>query len=97
LEVGRRTPLYNISVQETIMTEEQTEKLVSSLESGHGGIEAFLNLPGDDRATIMAMLEHRAQAEEIRQIFEQCEADGTKDRIRALVAEHQTRKNREKE
>jgi len=61
------------------MTEEQAERLVSSLESGHGGIEAFLKLPADDRATIMAMLE-------------QCDADGTMDKIRALLAEHQTKK-----
>ena len=68
------------------MTEEQTENLVSALESGHGGIEAFLNLPGDDRAMIVRMLEQRARAEEIRQIVEQCEADGTMDRIRAFLA-----------
>lgn len=79
------------------MTEEQTEKLLSSLASGHGGIEAFLKLPADDRTTIMAMLEQRARAEEIRQILEQCKADGTMDKIRALLVEHQTRKNREKE
>ena len=68
------------------MTEEQTENLVSSLESGHGGIEAFLSLPGDDRAIIVRMLEQRAGAEEIRQIVEQCEADGTMDKIRAFLA-----------
>ncbi len=79
------------------MTEEQAERIVSSLESGHAGIEAFLTLPADDRATIMAMLEQRAGAEEIRQILEQCEAHGTMDKIRALLADHQTRKNREKE
>jgi hypothetical protein len=79
------------------MTEEQAERLVSSLESGHRGIEAFLTLPADDRVTIMAMLEQRAGAEEIRQIIEQCEADGTMDKIRALLAEYRTRKNREKE
>jgi hypothetical protein len=79
------------------MTEEQAERLVSSLESGHAGIEAFLKLPADDRATIMAMLEQRAGAEELRQILEQCEADGTMDKIRTLLAEQQTRRNREKE
>jgi len=68
------------------MREEQTENLVSSLESGHGGLEAFLNLPGDDSAMIMRMLEQRAEAEEIRQIVEQCEADGTMDMIRAFLA-----------
>jgi len=68
------------------MTEE-AERLVSSLESGHRGIETFLKLPADDRATIMAMLEQRAGAKEIRQILEQCEADGTMDKIRALLAE----------
>ena len=68
------------------MTEEQTESLVSALESGQGGIEAFLNLPGDDRAMIGRMLEQRARAEEIRQIVEQCEADGTMDKIRAFLA-----------
>ena len=68
------------------MTEEQTENLVSLLESGHGGIEAFLNLPGDDRAMIVRMLEQRAEAEEIRQIVEQCEADGTMDKIRRFLA-----------
>ena len=79
------------------MTEEQTENLVSSLESGRGGIEAFLNLSGDDRAMIMGMLEQRAEAEgeEIRQILEQCEADGTMDKIRALIAEQRTRRNEE--
>ena len=50
------------------MTEEQTENLFRSLEGGDGGIEAFLNLPGDDRAWVMAVLEQRAAAEEIRQI-----------------------------
>ena len=79
------------------MTEEEAEKLVSSLESGHGGIEAFLTLPGDDRTTIMARLEERARAEEIRQILEQCEADGTMDKIRSLLVEHQTRNDRENE
>lgn len=79
------------------MTQEEAEKLVSSLESGHRGIEAFLKLPPGDRATIMSMLEQRVGAEEIRQILEQCEADGTMDKIRALLAEHQTRKKQEKE
>lgn len=79
------------------MREDQAESLVSSLESGLGGIEAFLNLGADDRATIMTMLEQRAGAEEIRQILEQCEADGTMDRIRALIAEKQARKASEKE
>jgi len=72
------------------MTEEQAEKLVSLLESGHAGIEAFLHLPADDRATIMAMLEQRAGAKELRQILEQCEADGTMDKIRAFLAEHRS-------
>ena len=44
------------------MTEQQAERLVTSLESGHGGLEAFLTLPADDRATITAMLEQRAVA-----------------------------------
>ena len=79
------------------MTEDQAERLVSSLESGYGGIEAFLNLSADDRTTIMAMLQQRAGAEEIRQILEQCEADGTMDRIRALIAEKQARKTEDKE
>ena len=68
------------------MTEEETDNLVSSLESGHGGIEDFLNLPGGDRAVIMRMLEQRAGVEEIRQIVAQCEADGTMDMIRAFLA-----------
>jgi hypothetical protein len=75
------------------MTEEQTENLVSSLESGHGGIEAFLTLSGDDRAMIVRMLEQRAGAEEIRQIVEQCEADGTMDKIRAFLANITLEKN----
>ena len=54
------------------MTEQQAERLVTSLESGHGGIEAFLTLPADDRAMITAMLEQRSMAE-IRQIPEPCE------------------------
>ena len=72
------------------MTEEQAEKLVNLLESGHAGIEAFLNLPADDRATIMATLEQRAGAKELRQILEQCEADGTMDKIKAFLAEHRS-------
>ena len=79
------------------MTEDQAERLVNSLESGYGGIEAFLNLAADDRATIMSMLEQRAGAEEIRQILEQCEADGTMDKIRAFLAEKQTRKNQDEQ
>jgi hypothetical protein len=75
------------------MTSEEAEKLVSSLERGYAGIEAFLTLPADDRATIMAMLEQRSWAEEIGQILEQCQADGTLDKIRALLAEHQLKKN----
>ena len=67
------------------MTEEQNENLFRSLEGGDGGIEAFLNLPGDDRAWVMAVLEQRAAAEKIRQIVEQCEADGTMDKIRAFL------------
>jgi hypothetical protein len=78
------------------MTSEEAELLVSSLESGHRGLEAFLTLPGDDRATIMAMLEQRAGAEEIGQILDQCERDGTMDRIRAFLAENQARKDRGK-
>ena len=81
--------MLDILTQQSMMTEEQAERLVTSLESGHGGIEAFLALPADDRATITAILEHRAVSEEIRQILEQCEADGTMDKIRAFVAEHQ--------
>jgi hypothetical protein len=77
------------------MTSEEAERLVSSLEGGHHGLEAFLTLPPDDRAAIMAMLEQRAQGREIRGILEQCEADGTMDKIRAFLAEHQLRKNPE--
>jgi hypothetical protein len=66
------------------MTEPQAEKLISSLESGHAGIEAFLGLSADDRATIMSMLEQRAGARERRQILEQSEAEGTTERISAL-------------
>jgi hypothetical protein len=69
------------------MTEGQAEKLISSLESGHAGIEEFLGLSADDRATIMSMLEQRAGARELRQILEQCEAGGTTERISALLAE----------
>jgi hypothetical protein len=79
------------------MTEEQAERLVSLLESGHAGIEAFLTLRADERAMIMEMLEQRAGAEQIRLILEQCESDGTMDKIRALLAEHKTRKEREKQ
>ncbi len=89
--------MLDITAQQSIMTEAQAERLVTSLESGNGGIEAFLTLPAYDRATITAMLEQRAVAEEIRQVLEQCEADGTMDKIRAFVAEHQTRKTRKKE
>ena len=60
------------------MTEAQAEKLISSLESGHAGIETFLALSADDRATIMAMLEERAVTNELRQILEQCEGNLTK-------------------
>jgi hypothetical protein len=77
------------------MREEQTENLVSSLESGIGGLEAFLNLPGDDRAIIMGVLEQRADAEEIRQILELCEADGTMDKVRAFLANVAPEKMRE--
>jgi hypothetical protein len=84
--------MFDITAQRSVMTEAQAEKLVTSLESGHGGIEAFLTLPADDRATITAMLEQRAVAAEIRQVIEQCEADGTMDKIRAFLTEHQTRK-----
>jgi hypothetical protein len=77
------------------MTEEEAERLVSLLQSGHSGIEAFLGLPGDDRATIMTMLEQQAWGEELRQILEQCEADGTMDKIRALIAEKRTRQREE--
>jgi len=59
------------------MTEEQAQRLVRSLESAHAGIETFLGLSADDRATIMTMLEERADAKELRRILEQCEADGT--------------------
>jgi hypothetical protein len=64
--------MLDIAAQHFIMTAEQAERLVTSLESGHGGIEAFLTLPADDRAMITAMLEQRAMAE-IRQIPEHCE------------------------
>lgn len=84
--------MLDVLTQQSLMKEEQAERLLTSLESGHGGIEAFLTLPADDRATIMASLEQRDRAEEIRQILEQCEADGTMDKIRAFLAEHQTRK-----
>jgi hypothetical protein len=77
------------------MTEDEAEKLVNLLQSGHSGIEAFLGLPADERATIMTMLEQKAWAEELRQILEQCEADGTMDKIRALLAEQRTRRNEE--
>ena len=74
------------------MTAEEAERLLSLLQSGHSGIELFLGLPGDERATIMAMLEQRAWGDELRQILEQCEADGTMDKIRALIAEQRTRR-----
>ncbi len=79
------------------MKEEQAERLISSLEDGHAGIEAFLMLHADDRAAIMAMLEQRAGAKELRQILEQCEADGTMDKIRAFLAEHRARSRRMKD
>lgn len=50
------------------MTNEETEELVSSLEDGEAGIEVFLALPADDRATIMAMLEQRITSKEVGQI-----------------------------
>ena len=55
------------------MTEAQAETLIRSLESAHAGIEAFLGLSADDRATIMSMLEQREDARELRQVLEQCE------------------------
>ena len=42
------------------MTEEEAERLVNLLQSGHSGIENFLGLPADDRVTIMTMLEQQA-------------------------------------
>lgn len=60
------------------MTEAEAEKLISSLESGHAGIETFLALSADDRSSIMAMLEERAGMNELRQILEQCEGTLTK-------------------
>ena len=77
-----------MKTESTTMTAEQAEDLVSSLESGHAGIEAFLALPADGRTTIMAMLERRTESEELRQIIEQCVADGTMDKIRAFLAEY---------
>jgi len=74
------------------MTQEEAERLIKSLEHGHGGIEAYLQLSAADRATVMSTLEQRADAEEIRRILAECEADGTMDRIQALLAEYQTRK-----
>ena len=74
------------------MTEEEAERLLSLLQNGHSGLEAFLGLPADERATIMTMLEQRAWAEELHQILEQCEADGTMEKIRALIAEKRTRR-----
>ncbi|HEU5239296.1 MAG TPA: hypothetical protein VFU37_19350 [Pyrinomonadaceae bacterium] len=74
------------------MTQEEAEKIISALESGFGGIEAYLELSAAERAKLMASLEQRANAQEIRQILEQCEADGTMDKIAALLAEHQTRR-----
>lgn len=50
-----------------VMNEAEAEKLISSLESGHAGIEAFLELSADERATIMIMLEQRSSAKELRQ------------------------------
>ena len=73
------------------MTEEEAERLVRLLQSGHSGIEGFLGLPADDRVTIMTMLE-QAWGEELRQILEQCEADGTMAKIRALIAEQRIRR-----
>ena len=58
------------------MTEEQAETLIRSLESGHAGIDAFVGLAADDRATIMSMLEQREGARELRQVLEQCEGVG---------------------
>ncbi|HEU5237973.1 MAG TPA: hypothetical protein VFU37_12635 [Pyrinomonadaceae bacterium] len=78
------------------MTQDEAEKIISSLESGYGGIEAYLELSAADRAILMARLEQRADAQEIRQILEQCEADGTMDKIAALLAEHRTRRKQSK-
>jgi hypothetical protein len=60
------------------MTEAQSEKLISSLESGNPGIETFLALSADDRAVITAMLEERVVTNELRQILEQCDGHLTK-------------------
>lgn len=69
------------------MNNEQAETLLRSIESAHAGIEDFLGLSADDRATIMSMLEQRAGARELGQILEQCEAESTTERISALLAE----------
>jgi hypothetical protein len=69
------------------MNNEQAETLLRSIENAQAGIEAFLGLSADDRATIMSMLEQRAGARELRQILEQCETDGTTDRISALLVD----------
>jgi hypothetical protein len=77
------------------MTEEEAEGLLSLLQHGQNGLEAFLGLPPDDRGEIMALLEQQAWAAELRQILEQCEADGIMDRIRELIAEQRTRRKEE--
>jgi hypothetical protein len=71
------------------MKQEEVDRLISSLEVGRGGIEAYLKLSAADRATLMTTLEQRADAREIRQIIQQCEADGTMDKIQAFLAAHQ--------
>ena len=60
-----------------VMTKAEAKELISSLESGHAGIETFLELSGGERAMIMTMLEQRAEAKELRQTLEQREADRT--------------------
>jgi hypothetical protein len=55
------------------MTEAQANQLISSLESGHAGIEAFLQLSAEDRLTIMEMLEERSGTTELRQLLQQSE------------------------
>jgi hypothetical protein len=60
------------------MTEAEAEKLVTSLESGHEGIENFLALSADDRATVMALLEGRDANNELRQVLKQSEGNLTR-------------------
>ena len=78
------------------MTEEEMEAIIDLIKNNSdGALEAFARLSPAERDEIQARVAESSR-QQTREKFQQWEADGTMDKIRARHAEKQTKKRKKK-